>query len=80
MLSDEQRAEIVIWLREQVDVDMEAHEIVATGKTLDYYVGCWGTPQQTAALESGPPVSVWRGEGYLFLIVDYEEFRAAAVY
>ncbi len=80
VLGDDQRAEIVDWLRDQANIAVAANEIVATGKTLDYYIGCWGMPQEKAALESGAPVSVWRGEGYLFLIVDYDDFRAAAVY
>ena len=80
MLSDEQRAELVAWLGEQADIAMEPQDIVATGKTLDYYIGCWGTPQQTAMSDAGTAMSIWRGEGYLFLIADYGEFRAAAVY
>ena len=79
MLSDEQRAEIVEWLAARASVTAAAGDIVVTGKSLDYYVGCWGTPQETATLDSGADLSVWRGQGYLFLVADYGEFRAAAV-
>jgi hypothetical protein len=80
LLSDEQCAEIVSWLGHHVDIAAETNEIVTTGKTLDYYIGCWGTPQETATLESGLEISVWRGEGYFFLIAECGEFRAAAVF
>ncbi len=80
MLSDEQRAEIVAWLRERENIPAEPQEIVATGKTLDYYIGCWGTAQKTAATETGTALSIWQGEGYFFLIAEYGEFRAAAVF
>ena len=80
MLSDDQRAELVTWLREQENIPAEPQEIVATGKTLDYYIGCWGPAQKTATTEGGTDLSIWQGEGYLFLIADYGEFRAAAVY
>ena len=80
VLSDEQRGELVAWLREVEEIAAEPQEIVATGKTLDYYIGCWGTAQKTAATEAGTPLSIWCGEGYLFLIADYGGFRAAAVY
>lgn len=80
MLSDEQRAEIVAWLREQENIPAEPQEIVATGKTLDYYVGCWGTAQLETQTENGLSLSVWKGDGYLFLIADCGDFRAAAVY
>ncbi len=43
MLSDEQRTELVTWLWKEENVPAEPQEIVATGKTLDYYIGCWGT-------------------------------------
>lgn len=79
MLSDDQRAEIVAWLQENEAVAVEPQDIVATEKTLDYYIGCWGTALRTAATAAGTPVSVWRGDGYLFLIADYGAFRAAAV-
>ena len=80
MPSDEQHTELVTWLREEENVPAEPQEIVATGKTLDYYIGCWGTAQKTATTEAGTDVSIWKGEGYLFLIADYGSFRAAAVY
>jgi len=70
----------VTWLREEENVSAEPQEIVATGKTLDYYIGCWGTAQKTATTEAGTDVSIWKDEGYLFLTADYGSFRAAAVY
>ncbi|NKB55217.1 MAG: hypothetical protein GKS00_02675 [Alphaproteobacteria bacterium] len=57
MLSDEQRAELVEWLGEHENISAQASEIVATGKTLDYYIGCWGTPQKSAALADGSAVA-----------------------
>ena len=80
MLNDEQRAGLVAWLGEHENIEAQASEIVATGKTLDYYIGCWGTPQKSANLADGTAISVWSGEGYLFLVADFGEFRAAAVY
>lgn len=80
MLSDEQRKELVAWLRDQENIPAEPQEIVATGKTLDYYIGCWGTAQKTAATDVGTVLSIWQGEGYFFLIADYGDFRAAAVF
>jgi hypothetical protein len=80
VLSDEQRGELVTWLRDQENIPAEPQEIVATGKTLDYYVGCWGTAQKTAATGAGTALSIWQGEGYFFLIADYGDFRAAAVF
>jgi hypothetical protein len=80
LLSDEQRTDIVTWLQDNISIGLEASEIVATGKMLDYYIGCWGAPQETATLADDSSLSVWRGDGYLFVIVDYGEFRAAAVH
>ena len=56
MLSDEQRSELVAWLRDQENIPAEPQEIVATGKTLDYYIGCWGTAQKTATTGDGTAV------------------------
>ena len=80
MLSDEQRTELVTWLREEENVPAEPQEVVVTGKTFAYNIGCWGTAQKTATTEAGTDISIWKGEGYLFLIADYGSFRAAAVY
>ena len=80
MLSDEQRKELVAWLRDQENIPAEPQEIVATGKTLDYYIGCWGTAQKTAATDDGTALSIWRGDGYFFLIAEFGDFRAAAVF
>ena len=61
MQSDEQRTELVTWLREEENVPAEPQEIVAPGKTLDYYFGCWSTAQKAATNEAETDVSIWKG-------------------
>ena len=80
MLSEEQRAGMAKWLREREGDPPETDEIVGTKKSLDYYVECWGAPQETATLEDGASLSIWRGEGYAFFIADFGDVRGAAVY
>jgi hypothetical protein len=80
MLNDAQHDELAQWLRETEDIAPAEDEIVGTHKTLDYYIDCWGPPHETAALASGAPLSIWRGNGYAFWVADFGEVRAAAVY
>ena len=68
------------WLRDREGDTPENNEIVGTRKTLDHYVACWGSPLETATLENGAPLSVWRSEGYAFYVADFGDVRGAAVY
>ncbi len=80
MLSKEQYAEMARWLRDAEGIEVAEDEIVGTHKTLDYYIGCWGEPQESKALISGAGLPIWRGAGYAFWIADFGEIRAAAVF
>jgi hypothetical protein len=80
MLSDEQYGDLARWLRDNEGIEVGDDEIVGTMKTLEYYIDCWGDPQQSAALDGGAGLSIWRGEGYAFWIADFGEIRAAAVF
>jgi len=80
MINDTQHAELAQWLKVTEDISPEEDEIVGTLKTLEYYIKCWGPPQESAALESGASLSIWRGNGYAFWVADFGEVRAAAVF
>ena len=80
MINETQHDELAQWLRETENISPAEDEIVGTQKTLEYYINCWGPPQETAALESGAGLSIWRGNGYTFWVADFGEVRAAAVY
>jgi hypothetical protein len=80
MLSEEQFAEMARWLRDIEGIEPAEDEIVATQKTLEYYIDCWGDPHESKVLDSGAGLSIWRGEGYAFWIADFGEVRAAAVF
>ena len=79
-LNEAQHAELAQWLLESEKIAPAEDEIVATQKTLAYYIECWGPPHEITALDSGAELSIWRGEGYAFWIADFGEVRAAAVY
>ncbi len=50
MINDTQHAELAQWLKVTEDISPEEDEIVGTLKTLEYYIKCWGPPQESAAL------------------------------
>ena len=80
MLSEEQYGELARWLRGNEDIEVVKDEIVGTLKTLEYYIGCWGDPHESKALDCGAGLSIWRGNGYAFWVADFGEIRAAAVF
>lgn len=80
MLNERQQSDMARWLRDVEGIEAAEDEIIGTLKTLDYYIECWGAPQESKALEGGASLSIWRGEGYAFWIADFGDVRAAAVF